>query len=194
MACTIEIFGCCFTHQTGNGSCHIYEWVVWHMCLVEPYVWMSHVTKLKESCHRYERVIRHIWIVVSHMIRIWTNETFLTDTDMDLRFARTNESCHTYEWVMSHVWISHVTHMNASSHTYECVKSHIWLSHVTHMDESHMRNSRITRMNKSCHAHVDKDLLFARARAEREDLSYRVARTHRMTYLYRSFPAKEPYD
>jgi len=77
---------------------HIVEWVV-------SYVWMSHITIMKEQCHAYEWFVSYI--CMSHVKHI-------------------NGSCHTYKWVMSHTWMGHACHA--------WVMSHIWMSHVTRMD------------------------------------------------------------
>jgi len=103
-----------------NESYHTYEWVrraveilqacsEWVMSrIVEwvvSYVWMSHVTIMKEECHAYEWFVSYICI--SHVKHI-------------------NGSCDTYKRVMSQTWMGHACHAR--------VMSHIWMSHVTRMN------------------------------------------------------------
>ena len=141
-----------------NESCHIYEWVMSHIC-------MSHATHMDESCHTYEWVMSHVWMRrVTHMNE--SSHTNKCDTVVDA-------SCHIHPWVVSHNLMSHVTRMNESCftfiglirprgkkeghgdeltyspmltsiwwlrdescHTYGWVMSHIWMSHVTYLNES----------------------------------------------------------
>jgi len=94
-----------------------------------------------------------------------------------------NESCHTNERVMSHTWMSPVTLTHKQEVTM-CgsdfgvldsspavkVPCNIWMSHVTYEQVLTICGSNFVA------------------------LDYRVAKTHRMPYLYRSFSAKEPYN
>jgi len=90
------------------------EWVM-------SYVWVSHVTFVRESCHVCEWVMSRVG--VSHV----------TCVSHD---AQMSESCRMCGWVMSRVWVGHVTHVNEPCCTCEWVMSHMWISHVTHVNES----------------------------------------------------------
>jgi len=86
-----------------------------------------------------------------------------------------NESCHTYKCDMVHVWVSHVTlrmwhatHMKESCHRYEWVMSQIWNCYVTHMSTTRHTHESFPWERHATHI-------------------YRVAKTYRMPYLYRSF-------
>jgi len=84
-------------------------------------------------------------------------------------------------WVMSHTWMSHGAHMSGSGRVYVSYVICDWMSHVTHVEESWCTYewvlapiwmSQVTCMNEL----------------------HRVAKTHRMPYLYRSFSAESPYN
>ena len=143
-----------------------------------------------ESCEatRTSHVRRVTWRVMwgeSHdesyeaclSMHIYTDEL---DTNESCHITHTNEACPTYEQVMC----QRVTYQRVMScHTYTShVISHIPMRHVPHTNRSCANESLA---NESCHVtHTHTACL---------TYHYRVAKTHRIPYLYRSFSAKEPY-
>jgi len=170
-----------------NESCHIYEWVMWHICMCDMWhTWhtdhvtsqqrplrgstrfmndsyhisSSHVTHMNESCHTYEWVMSHIWMIhVTNMNESCHKyEWVVLHTDGVCTQQQLSRSCRTYEWVMSHIWMSHVTHVSESCFTYEWVMSHKWMGHVTHMDES--CHTHITSVHRSSNTWLTADWVY----------------------------------
>jgi len=179
-------------HGMLKESCHMYEWAMSH-------VWMGHVTHMNESCHTYDYVMWHIWMShVTHM----------------------NESCCTYEWVMSHIWMSPITHMNESRHTVQV--GSVFINGTWHAPPKERRQTPPLGLSHVCICVCSVSVsicvaisvsmsvpvsMFVSASASAFvsasmsatayvwlSLSYRVAQSHRMPYLYRSFSANEPYN
>jgi len=93
-----------------------------------------------------------------------------------------NESCYTYKRITSYIWMSRCAYINESYCVCRCVVWYILVSHVTCMNESCYMNARITwYIWLSRVVYIDESWYL-----------YRVAKTHRMPHLYRSFSAKEP--
>ena len=96
---------------------------------VMSHVWMSRVTRMKESCYTYTKSHVTSMNEFFHPYKS-SHVTHISDTCYFYKTShvtRMHESCYTYT-------TSHVTGMNESCHTYEWVMLHIWMSHVTHMN------------------------------------------------------------
>ena len=91
-----------------------------------------------------------------------------------------------------HVRIVYAMHIRVCAHTHTyahiCTHTltHTLISHDTHRTQTHTQ----TCLSLSCDfSFVTREFSFLT-----RVFSYRVAKTHRMPYLYRSFSAKEPYN
>jgi len=81
--------------------------------------------------------------------------------------------------VLWHQSIMNVSHHTLMRHTCECVTSHVTYCDVIKFSDFGRVTSHVTYCNFN---------------ALTCDVLYRVAKTHRMPYLYRSFSATEPYN
>jgi len=81
--------------------------------------------------------------------------------------------------VLWHQSIMNVSHHTLMRHTCECVTSHVTYCDVIKFSDFERVTSHVTYCNFN---------------ALTCDVLYRVAKTHRMPYLYRSFSATEPYN
>jgi len=154
--------------------------------------WTSHVTRVKKSRHTCENI------------------------------ASADKTRHTCEYVMAHMWTCHVTHVNNLRHTRERVMvpicrlviailkyrttspqikrqgKHIFKSwHTCEQVMALMRTCHVTHVNKLWHTRERVmvpicRLVIAILRC-RTISPYRVAKTHRIPYLYTSLSAKVTY-
>ena len=161
---------------------------------------MSHVTDVDASQHRYRCVMAHTQ--TSHA----THTTSDADNCCDILLSHVTFAA--YAWVMSHIWMRHGTHRNESWHTYSWVTSHLLHIHTScHRCTAYYIWSVMSCISSVihwlhflgvfCHILVKRDLWIREKRLMRLCVLwfkwYRVAKTHRMPCLYRSFSAKEPY-
>ena len=165
-------------------------------------IWKAIAFTYLQHVYEYER---ETWLLCYFFIRV----TWLVHMRKHANaIASTRLAC-------SWIWTSHVTHINQSgmSHVTDTNKSemthitHIYksgmsrapmdesgMSHVTHIHNSEM--SQVSHINTSGMSLVTHKYELGRSHVTHPNSCsgwYRVAKTHRIPYLYRSFFAKVTY-
>jgi len=138
---------------------------------------MRHVTHVNESCHTHEWVIYHMWMTPQ-----------IVSPKTKIQISR-------YSLLLTHIyWHYHTfTDTNAPQGTAYCIWSVI--SSFSNL------NRRSSSLGLFCHVPLKRDRrdwdwrlsLNDAANAIGCTVRCRVAKTHRIPYLYRSFPAKVTY-
>ena len=166
------------------------EWVMSHMN-ASWHIWMSHVTyewdmsrmnEMNESWHIWMSHVTYEW-VISHM------------TPDPLMNGWMSHSASTqYRWVITEYesWVSRAL---CGCIARECYTAHKLIVYQQIHFMCHNSMCHNSCMDQSLHRHKTKiEEGMPPADLQRESGVYRVAKIHRMPYLYRSFSAKEPYN
>jgi len=182
---------------------------VWHDTFICE-TWRIHMCEGTHPCVWHDSFVCVPWLILtcatthSHV----RHDSFICATWLIHMCAMT----HSYVCHDSFIRVTRLIHMCNTTHSYVRHDSFIcvtwlsyvtWVSHITH-ESSMRRKSHVQHMNASQHLfslprvpcstlpwHIH--VLYARHICHDTFMCYRVAKTHRVPYLYRSFSAKVTY-